>query len=603
MNNLISEKPIDARKLVDVVYIVLILGGLAWAKEFLLPLILAILISFLLAPVVSRLERWHFPRAVAVLSVVAIAFAFIGALCSTLSLQGLDLVNSLPKYQDNIHAKWLAIQKGPPGPLNLAFTNVGSMISDLGKVSASAGGAQKLEPTKVQIVSATDSVFALVRNSLTPVIGPIGEFAVVVVLVVFLLLERKRLRIRFLRLIGHSRVATTTLAVDEAGSRLSGFLVGQLMVNTGFAILLGIGLFLIGIPNAFLWAVLTLVLRFLPYVGLWISAFFPLALSIAISAGWREPLLTLGLYGILEVLTNNVVEPFVLGGSTGMSPLAIIVSALFWTWLWGPIGLLLATPLTACLVVLGRYFPAFHVCSVLLASEPPTSAETKFIRLLTEGRVPEARALLQELGAMQLSIGIVEELILPTLRAIENDLYPGAGSPTKSRIYAQLRELLEEMTVEIPTELEQPPEQSKSGQPGIAIMPFMGEGDEIVGSVIARLLAVEGIGTHLLSWRTLRAEKVERLKELKCTWILLSAIESRSVYTVGRMANSIKLEVPGARILLGLWSLPTEGASRWIRRVKESSGSVLYTNIEEAIRGIASLVPQVGDELQVHPEK
>jgi len=604
MNNLISEKPIDVRKLVDVAYLVLILAAFAWAKEFLLPLILAILISFLLAPVVSRLERWHFPRAVAVLSVVAIAFALIGGLCSTLSLQGLDLVNSLPKYSDNIHAKWVAIQKGPPGPLNLAFTNVGSMIADLGKVSASAGGAQKLEPTKVEVVSATGSVFSLVRNSLTPVLGPIGEFAVVVVLVVFLLLERRRFRLRFLRLIGHSRIATTTLAVDEAGSRLSGFLLGQLMVNTGFAILLGIGLFLIGIPNAFLWAVLTLVLRFLPYVGLWISAFFPVALSIAISAGWREPLLTLALYGVLEVITNNVVEPFVLGGSTGMSPLAIIVSALFWTWLWGPIGLLLATPLTACLVVLGRYFPAFYICSVLLADEPPTSAETKLIRFLTEGRLPEAKALLQELAGMQLSIGIVEELILPTLRAIENDLYPGAGGgATKSRIYEQLRELIEEMTVEIPTELEQSSEPSTSGQPGITIMPFMGEGDEIVGNVIARLLAVEGIGTHLLSWRTLRAEKVARLKELKSTWILLSAIESRSVNTVGKMANSIKLEVPDARILLGLWSLPTEGAARWIRRIKESSGSALYTNIEQAIRGIASLVPKVSDEIETRAEK
>jgi predicted PurR-regulated permease PerM len=300
MNNLISEKPIEVRKLTDVAYLVLILGAFAWAKEFLLPLILAILISFLLAPIISRLERWHFPRAVAVLSVVAIAFALIGGLCSTLFLQGLDLVNSLPKYRDNIHAKWVAIQNGPPGPLNLAFTNVGSMIADLGKVSTSAGGAQKLEPTKVEVVSATDSVFALVKNSLTPVLGPIGEFAVVVVLVVFMLLERKRFRGRFLRLIGHSRIATTTLAVDEAGSRLSGFLLGQLMVNTGFAILLGIGLFLIGILNAFLWAVLTLVLRFLPYVGLWISAFFPVVLSIAISADWREPLLTLALYGVLE---------------------------------------------------------------------------------------------------------------------------------------------------------------------------------------------------------------------------------------------------------------------------------------------------------------
>jgi predicted PurR-regulated permease PerM len=254
----------------------------------------------------------------------------------------------------------------------LAFSNVGAVITDLGKVTASARGAEQPEATKVQIVSGADSVVAIVKKSLTPVMGPLAEFAVVVVLVVFMLLERKGLRARFLQLIGHSHVATTTLAIDEAESRLSGFLLGQLMVNTGFALLLGIGLFLIGIPNALLWAVLTLVLRFLPYVGIWISAFFPLALSIAISTSWKEPILTLAPYGFLEVLTNNVVEPFVLGGSTGMSPMAIIVSALFWTWLWGPIGLLLATPLTACLVALGRYFPAFHICSVLLAAKPRT---------------------------------------------------------------------------------------------------------------------------------------------------------------------------------------------------------------------------------------
>jgi predicted PurR-regulated permease PerM len=600
-NNLASEKPVELGKLIQVAYLVVILSAFAWAKEFLLPLILAILISFLLAPVVSRLERWRFPRAVAVLSVVAIGFALIGGLCSTLSLEGLDLVNSLPKYRDNIHARWVAIQRGPPGPLNLALSNVDALITDLGKVTAS-GGVQQPEATKVQIVSGADSVLAIVKNSLTPVAGPIGEFALVVVLVVFMLLERKRLRVRFLRLIGHSRVATTNLAVDEVGSKLSRFLLGQLLVNTGYALLLWLGLSLIGIPNALLWAVLTLVLRFLPYVGLWISAFFPLLLSIAISTSWKEPILTLALYGSLEVFTNNFVEPFVLGGSTGMSPLAIIVSALFWTWLWGPIGLLLATPLTACLVVLGRYFPAFNICSVLLAAEPPSSSETKFILLLTENRLLEAKALLQDLGGMQLSVGIAEELILPTLRAIENDLYPGTN-PTKSRIYAELRELIEEMTVERSTELEQPPEQSTPEQPGMAIVPFMGEGDEIVGRVVVRLLAAKGIGADLLSWRTLRAEKVERLKELKSPWILLSAIESRSVITVGRMAHSIKLEVPDALILVGLWSLPTEGAARWVRRIKESSGSALYTNIDQAVRGIVSLVPQLADELQVPAEK
>jgi hypothetical protein len=233
MNDLIPEKPPEVRKLIDLAYLVVILAAFTWAKEFLLPLILAILISFLLAPIVSRLERWHFPRPLAVISIAGIAFVFIGGLCSTLLLEGLDLVNALPKYRDNIHARWVALQKGPPGPISLAISNVGSVIADLSKVSESAGGSQKLEPTKVQIVSSTESVFAILKNSAKPVIGPIGELAVVIVLVVFMLLERKRLCIRLLRLIGHSRITTTTLAVDEAGSRLSSFLFGQLMVNTG----------------------------------------------------------------------------------------------------------------------------------------------------------------------------------------------------------------------------------------------------------------------------------------------------------------------------------------------------------------------------------
>src|SRR6202021_395150 len=222
-NNLGSEKPLELGRLIQVAYLVVILSAFAWAKELLLPLILAMLISFLLAPVVSRLERWRFPRVVAVLCVVAIAIGIIGGLCSTLSLQGLDLVNTLPKYRDNIHARWAAVQKGPPGPLNLAFSNIGALVDDLSKVTASAESDQKLEATKVQIVSGTDSVIAIVKNSLTPVFGPIGELALIVVLVVFMLLERMRLRIRFLRLIGHSRLATTTLAIDEAGSRLGVF--------------------------------------------------------------------------------------------------------------------------------------------------------------------------------------------------------------------------------------------------------------------------------------------------------------------------------------------------------------------------------------------
>jgi predicted PurR-regulated permease PerM len=598
-DNLESRKSFDYGKLIALAYLVVILCAFTWAKEFLLPIVLAVLVSFLLAPVVSRLERWGLHPVVAVLSVAGIAFALIGVVCTTMSVEALNLVDSLPKYRDNIHAKWAAIQQGPRGPLNLAVRNIGGLIDDLSKVTAPAGHAQQLQPTKVQIVSDADSALALVRNSVTPIVGPVAEFAVIVVLVVFILLERKRFRDRFLRLIGHSRLATTTLAVDEAGARMSSFLLGQLVVNSAYSVVLGIGLYLIGIPNALLWAVLTLVLRFLPYIGLWISAFFPLVLSIAISTTWKEPILTLALYGFLEVFTNNVIEPVVLGGSAGMSPLAVIVSALFWTWLWGPIGLLLATPLTASLVALGRYFPAFHVISVLLAADPPTPLETKLIRLLTEKRLSEAKALIHELGGMQLTMEIAEEVIVPAIRAIENDLVPGPTiHPTKSRIYEQMRELIEEFTVSTPAEaasqleLDQPAPE----KPEIVIVPFLGEGDEIVGRILARLLEAEKISVNLLSWRTLRAEKVERLKELEAKRIVLSAIESRSAVTVGKMAHSIQRLIPDALIFVGLWSLPKEGAARSFRKIKQSSGSVVYTNLKEAVRGITSLISAADKE-------
>ena len=593
-----SKKSFESGKLIGLGYLVLVLFSFTWAKEFLLPIVLAVIISFLLAPVVTRLERWGFHPVLAVLSVATFAFALLGVLCTIISMESLDLVNAIPKYRDNIHAKWAAVQKGPSGPLSLAFSNIGSLTADLGKITAPAAGtAHESEPTKVQVVSGADSALTLVKNSVAPIIGPVAEFAVIVVLVVFILLERKRFRDRFLRLIGHSRLATTTLAIDEAGIRISGFLLGQLAVNGVYAVVLGIGLALIGIPNAFLWAVLTLVLRFLPYVGLWISAFFPLVLSIAISTTWKEPILTLGLYCFLEVFTNNVVEPIVLGGSAGMSPLAVIVSALFWTWLWGPIGLLLATPLTASLVALGRYFPAFHVFSVLLAADPPTPMETKLIRFLTESRLSEAKALIHEQAGTELTLEIAEEVIVPAIRAIENDLFPGTTAhQTKARIYEQMRELIDELTVPGPSDAVSPAE-SSIDNPEVVVVPFLGEGDEVVGKILVRLLEAGGIGVNLLSWRTLRAEKVERLKELGARAIVLSAVESRSAITVGKMAHSIQLLLPDALIFVGLWSLPRENASRSVRKIKESSGSIVYTNLDEAVRGISSLIATAEKEL------
>jgi predicted PurR-regulated permease PerM len=600
-----STKPFDFRKLIELAYLIVILSAFSWAKEFLLPIVLAILISFLLTPIVSRIERWGFHPVLAVLSVVIVAFALIGVLCTTVSVEALNLVNSLPKYRDNIHAKWSAIQQAPPGPVSLAFRNIGELAGDLGKVTAPSTGAEQPEPTRVQIVSGADTIVAIAKNSMTPVLGPVAAFAVVVVLVVFILLERKQLRVRFLRLIGHSHTATTTLAIDEAGSRLSSFLLMQLAVNSVYSLVLGIGLSLIGIPNAVLWATLTLVLRFVPYVGLWISAFFPLALSFAISTTWTQPILTLLLYGILEVFTNNVIEPVVLGGSTGMSPLAVIIAALFWTWIWGPIGLLLATPITACLVALGRYFPAFHPYSIMLAADPPTSTEMKLIRLLTENRLSEAKALIHEVTSIETPIKAAEELIIPTVRAIENELFPGAThARTKSRIYEQVRELIEELNVPEPIDPKEVPEQLGIGDSAPVIVPLLCEGDEVVGRVLSRLLIGERIGeSTVISWKTLRTEKVERLKSLAARCVVLSAIEPRSAMVAGNTAKSIRLALPDAVIVVCLWSLPPTGAARLVRKIQESVGGGVYTNLEQAIRGIASLVSSASQDSPPEPSR
>jgi predicted PurR-regulated permease PerM len=585
------KKALEFGRLSGLAYFVVVLCTLYWGKDFLLPIVLAALVSFLLTPAVIRLERIGAQPFLAVVGTVFLAVVLCGTVAATVSVEAVDLINSIPKYRENIEAKWKAIQKGPPGPLNLAFRNVGELASDLTKITRSAGDAQQPEPTKVEVVGGGTQLVSLLKIGMAPIAGPAGELALILVLVVFMLAERKRFRQRLLALVGHARLAKTSLAIDEAGFRLSRFLLVQLLVNTGFAIVLGVGLYLVGIPNAMLWGVLTLVLRFLPYIGIWISAFFTLALSLAISATWREPILVATLYVVLELFTNNVVEPFALAGSTGMSPLAVIVSVLFWTWLWGPVGLVLATPLTACIVTLGYYFPGLYPWSVLLASRPPTAAEVRLIFLLTEGRIPDARALMHESVAMQLSVRSAEDLIIPAIRAIENDLFPGSRAiQTKSRIYQQLRQLIEELKIPSRTTSDDASSVSELPDSGLVVLPFVGEGDELVGDVLVRLLGAEGISGVLIPWRTLRSEKLRQLQELGAKCVVIVAIEARSAASVAKMARSIQTVLRDAVIVIGLWSLPMEGSARLVRKIKEYQSWRVYTDFEQAVQGIGSVI-------------
>jgi hypothetical protein len=252
--------------------------------------------------------------------------------------------------------------------------------------------------------------------------------------------------------------------------------------------------------------------------------------------------------------------------------------------------------LTACLVVLGLYFPAFHFWSVLLASDPPSTTEANLIRLLTESRLPEAKALVHESTGMVLSTATAENLIVPTIRMIENGRFPGgSNAQSKRQIYEQMREIIDELKIERDEADEQKRDSSK-----VFIVPFTAEGDELVGWILTRLLEVEGVIAEVLSWRALRSEKLEELREMQPQWIIVSAIEARSALAVGKMARSIKMELPETVILIGLWSLPPQGGARVIKKITESSVGGVYTSMEQAVRGIASLVSTASGETHSH---
>ena len=227
-----------------------------------------------------------------------------------------------------------------------------------------------MHPLPVEVVEPEPQPLQVLRTIIGPLIEPLATGGIIVVVVIFMLIKREDLRDRFIRLVGASDLHRTTEALQDAGKRVGQYLLMQLIVNATYAMPIGIGLWVIGVPNALLWGLLALVLRFVPYIGPIIAAIFPIVLALAVDPGWTMLIWTVALFVAVELISNNVVEPWLYGSRTGLSPVAIIVAAIFWTWLWGPLGLLLSTPLTVCLVVLGRHVPQFQFLDVLFGSEP-----------------------------------------------------------------------------------------------------------------------------------------------------------------------------------------------------------------------------------------
>ena len=355
--------------------IALVVAALYWLQGVLIPLALAVLLTFLLSPVVGTLQRRGLGRVPAVLVTVLLALSVLGGIGWTLTRQLVTLADELPRYSLNIHHR----------------------IADL-RGASKVGSVEKVQKTVEDVVGADpedgqagrDASEAGCRRSgapdpprppANPPASP-GERGVVTVLAIFMLLERRELRDRVILLIGYRRVTATTRALDEAGARISRYLLMQSTINGSFGVAVGLGLFLIGVPYAVIWGSLAAALRFIPYVGASSAALLSIALSLAVFPGWLQPALVVGLFLVLQLVTNMVIEPWLYGQSAGVSQVALLVAVTFWTWLWGPVGLLMATPLTVCLIVLGKHLPALGFIVVLMGDRPVIEAKSRYYQRL-----------------------------------------------------------------------------------------------------------------------------------------------------------------------------------------------------------------------------
>jgi len=416
----------------------IIVSTLYFGRDIFVPIALAILLSFVLAPLVGLLQRLLVPRGLAVVSVVITAFAVIFGMGSLLATQLTQLAGDLPRYQSTISEKIQSFRETTAGRGTLERAS--GMLKDLSKeldkpndgskpTSGSIAAAKSrapLSPVPVEVRQPDPGALESLRSLISPLLHPLATTGIIVIFVIFILLQREDLRNRVIRLAGSHDLQRTTAAIDDAAGRLSRLFLIQLLLNGAFGLVIGIGLWLIGIPSSILWGILAAVLRFVPYIGAAIAAAFPLALAVAVDPGWSMLVWTLALFLVVEPVVGHVIEPMVYGHSTGLSPVAVVASATFWTALWGPIGLVLATPLTVCLVVLGRHVERLEFLDVMFGDRPPLSPPEIFYQRMLAGDPTEAAEKAEEFLKQRSLSSYYDEVALKGLQLAQADSERGA---------------------------------------------------------------------------------------------------------------------------------------------------------------------------------
>ncbi len=538
----------------------LVIAVLYWAKAVLVPFAFAILLTFVLTPPVTWLQRW-IGRVPAVLLLVTLVFAALGLAGWGLTRQMESLVEDLPGYRANIRTK-IADVRGASrgGAVEKLQGTLEGIKTDLGTSEAPKGTVS--QPLVVTSNPATGfSGFAW----LGPFFGPLGTAALVVTLVIFMLLKRRDLRDRMIWLIGGGRLATTTRAFDEAGGRVSRQLLMQCLVSLLYGIAVFLGLHFLHVPYPLVWATLGGVLRFIPYVGPVLGAGAPILVSLAALEGWTGPLIVLALFVVIELFTNLVLETVLYAGAAGVSQVALLVSVAFWTWLWGPLGLLMASPLTVCLVVLGKHVPGLAFVGTLMADTPALAPEYGYYQRLLARDQSEAAELIASHIKTDPSESVYDALMLPALSYAERDRLEQRLSPEEeAAIIDATLELISDAAEGIRRRLDTA-SAAASGDPsllgpreplGVLGYAVNGVADDVALAMLAHLLDDLPIALEIAGTRMTALELVSLVRDRKFSVVCIADLppspSSRTRYLVKRLRSAL----PELRIAVGRWGPP-----------------------------------------------
>ena len=583
-------------QLTAIVTFVVVTGILYFGRDVLIPLALSVLLAFLLAPGVRHLERRKVPRTAATAIMVGMSCVVMAAVVWLSVAQFLNLAASLPEYKKNILNKVSVLRSDLEGSLGKARRTIDEISTEItkdGTPGARKAPSARLQapadrPIPVTIEEAPATAFEFMRDMVTLLVVPLTVAGAVILFTFIILLKREDLRDRLIRLVGRGQLNVTTQVFEEAADRVSRYLRVQLIVNVSYGLPVGIALYALGVPNAALWGLLATALRFIPYIGAWIAAAMPIALAFAISDGWSLVVWTVAVFLVLELISNNIIEPWVYGSSTGMSAIAIIAAAIFWTWLWGAVGLLLAVPLTVCLVVMGRYVPQFAFLSIMLGDQPVLPLEDRFYQRLLARDQEEALELAEAYVDEHGLEALYESVLIPVLALAERDRHNDALTDDRMRfVFDSLRTLVDDIQDRVVKDNEksddvQPTNEALPGPLTVCIVPARDEADEIVGAMLLRRLTARHVSAELLTTDVLKSEVLERVAELAPQAVYISALPPAALLHASFLCKRLRPRFPDLKIVVALWHAEG-GMEKGRARLLAAGASEVVVTLKDSI--------------------